>query len=89
MEKIIKYSGIFFITLCFVILNFSFTYSQDNKWEKWDYLVGYWVGDNNGEPGAGTGYFTFRKELDNKILTRRSHTEFPAKEQEPKLVHDD
>jgi hypothetical protein len=81
---------IFFILLFVTfILNPSVTLAQNIDWSQWDYLVGQWTGDNSGEPGVGTGFFIFQKDLNNEILTRKSHTEFAAKIQEPKAVHND
>ena len=53
------------------------------------FLAGEWVGENNGEPGKGTGEFSFHPELDGKAMVRRSFAEFPAQQGRPALRHDD
>ena len=60
-----------------------------NPWEKWNYLIGEWVGEHTGKPGSGDGKFSFQKDLDGKILVRKSRTVFPASTSSPELIHDD
>jgi hypothetical protein len=60
-----------------------------SPWEKWNYLIGEWVGEGNGKPGQGEGSFTFKTDLDGKILVRKNHTVFPATEKSKALTHDD
>jgi len=62
---------------------------QTPRWEKWNWLIGEWVGEGNGTPGKGGGYFNFSLDLDKKILVRKSHSEYPASENKPKVIHDD
>jgi hypothetical protein len=62
---------------------------QDAKWEKWNWLVGEWVGEGSGQPGQGGGTFSLASDLDGKILVRRNHSEYPATKDKPKIVHDD
>jgi hypothetical protein len=59
------------------------------SWEKWNHLIGEWVGEGNGQPGSGEGTFSFKTDLDGKILVRRNHTAFPATTNSPATVHDD
>ena len=60
-----------------------------NSWEKWNYLIGEWVGEHNGQPGQGEGKFSFQTDLDGKILVRKSHTVFPATTNSAEIIHDD
>jgi hypothetical protein len=53
------------------------------------FLEGAWAGEGSGQPGKGTGEFTFRSELHGKILVRRNVTTFPAQEGRPALRHED
>jgi len=65
-------------------------YGQQNpNWEKWSWLIGQWVGEGSGQPGVGGGTFNFNTDLDKKILVRKSHSEYPASGNKPKVVHDD
>lgn len=58
-------------------------------WSKFHHLIGHWVGDGKGQPGQGTGGFSFQTDLDGTILVRKSHTEFPATTARPAFAHDD
>jgi len=70
-----------FLTTCFG--------QQSQAWEKWNWLVGEWIGIGTGQPGQGGGYFSFKTDLDDNILVRKSHTEFPASGNRPAAVHND
>jgi hypothetical protein len=60
-----------------------------SPWEKWNYLIGEWVGEGNGKPGQGEGSFSFKTDLDGKILVRKNHTVFPATDKSKAQTHDD
>ncbi len=62
---------------------------QINIWNNWSKLTGEWVGEGSGQPGQGGGTFSFGFDLDKKILVRKSHSEYPASENKPKVIHDD
>ena len=62
---------------------------QTPPWEKWSWLLGEWKGEGSGQPGPGSGTFTFTPDLSNKILVRKSHSEYPATSNKPEVVHDD
>jgi hypothetical protein len=62
---------------------------QNSAWDKWNWLTGEWVGEGSGQPGKGGGTFSFRTDLDGKILVRESHSEYPATENKPEVIHDD
>ncbi|HSB10243.1 MAG TPA: hypothetical protein VLM38_12220 [Blastocatellia bacterium] len=53
------------------------------------FLLGKWVGEGTSEVGAGTGYFTFELSLNNKVLVRKNHAEYPATTDRPLVTHDD
>lgn len=54
-----------------------------------NFLVGTWVGEGSGEPGKGSGEFTFKNDLDNRILLRNNFAEYPATADRPTFRHDD
>jgi hypothetical protein len=54
-----------------------------------DFLLGQWEGVGGGAPGAGTGGFTFSRDLQGKVLVRRNHADYPATAQRPAAFHDD
>jgi hypothetical protein len=58
-------------------------------WEKWNHLIGEWVGEGGGQPGQSEGTFSFQTDLNGKILVRKNHTVFPATANSPSSVHDD
>ena len=65
-------------------------FAQPNiNWEKWNWLIGTWTGEGSGTPGQGGGTFTFKPDLDKAILVRNSHSEYPAAENKPAIIHDD
>lgn len=77
-------------TILFVFITLELTAQHPTStWDKWKFLTGKWVGEGNGQPGQGSGYFTFNAELDGNILVRKGHTEFPATNGRPAAVHDD
>lgn len=54
-----------------------------------DYLLGQWVGEGRGEPGEGSGGFSFEASLDGNLVTRRSHADYPAANGRPPVHHED
>ena len=71
----------------------AFAGAQQTKppdvWAPYKFLVGTWTAEGHGEPGKGKGGFSFRFELQGKILVRRNHLEFPATPQRPAFTHED
>jgi hypothetical protein len=74
-----------------LLVSTQFIYSQQtsNPWEKWNFLIGEWVGEGNGQPGKGEGKFSFQTDLDGKILVRKNRTVFPATDKTPETTHTD
>ena len=62
---------------------------QDTTWQKWNWLIGEWVGQGSGTPGKGGGWFSLQPDLDGKILVRRNHSEYPATKEKPETIHND
>jgi hypothetical protein len=62
---------------------------QTDIWKQWGALIGDWKGEGSGKPGQGGGTFSFKPDLDNKILVRKSHSEYPATGNNPEIIHDD
>ena len=65
------------------------TGQQNKTWEKWNWLIGEWIGEGSGEPGKGGGTFSFKTDLNDKILVRKSHSEYQASGNRPATIHDD
>jgi hypothetical protein len=62
---------------------------QSPAWNKFDWLMGEWTGEGAGKPGQGDGTFTFKLDLDKRILVRKSHSVYPKSENKPEIIHDD
>jgi len=59
------------------------------NWDSWRFLLGKWTGKASGQPGEGTGTFSFRFELQGKILVRRNRDDFPATKERAAFSHED
>ncbi len=90
MKKIIVLA-----TLCIIplILSTSLSAQQPGKnadWDSWRFLLGEWVGEGGGsQPGQGAGGCSFYLALQDCILVRKNHSEFPATKDRPAYSHDD
>lgn len=62
---------------------------QNTNLDNWNWLIGVWVGEGSGQPGKGGGSFSFSFDLDKNIIVRKSHSEYPATKNKPKIIHDD
>lgn len=75
------------------ILLFSgaLAFSQNDKpnWDAWKMVIGDWTGTGSGNPGDGSGGFSFKPDLQGSVLVRKSHSEYPASQGRPATVHDD
>ncbi|MGZ3884832.1 MAG: hypothetical protein ACXVPD_11775 [Bacteroidia bacterium] len=79
--------------LLFTIIGFTLSVmcfgQQNTAWDKWNWLLGEWKGEGSGQPGQGSGKFSFAFDLDKKVIVRKSHSEYPAAGTKPKTIHDD
>lgn len=65
-------------------------FAQDpQNWGRWRFLIGEWVGEGAGQPGKGTGTFSFQIELDSHILVRKNRADYPAVKDRPAYSHQD
>jgi hypothetical protein len=62
---------------------------DDDSWKPYEFLAGDWVGEGSGEPGKGSGEFSFAWDLQKKVLVRRNRAELPAAQGRPAAVHED
>jgi hypothetical protein len=67
----------------------SQAYGNEDAWAEYKFLLGEWVGEGSGEPGKGSGGFSFVSELQGKILVRRNRAEYPAAGGKPAFTHED
>lgn len=52
-------------------------------------LAGNWVGEGGGDPGKGTGAFTFAFRLGGRVLVREAWAAYPAQGGRPATRHED
>lgn len=80
----------YILPLVIILLSLSNNFAQQNNSnEKLNYLIGTWQGEGSGKPGEGGGEFSFNYNLDKNIIIRKSHSEYPAKDNKPNITHDD
>jgi hypothetical protein len=60
-----------------------------DRWSDWRPFLGTWQGDGSGEPGQGSGAFTFQPDLQGAVLTRHNYAQYPATKDKPAFRHDD
>lgn len=78
---------IYFTIVFFAILASGF--AQNQSWSKFQWIIGEWKGEGGGQPGNGGGTFSFKPDLNDKVLVRKSHSEYSTKDNFPVVVHDD
>lgn len=59
------------------------------NWDAWEFLLGEWIGEGGGKPGQGGGSLVFHLDLQQRILIRKNHVDFPATNDQPAVAHDD
>ena len=59
------------------------------SWDAYQFLMGEWIGEGSGDPGQGSGSYTFALDLQKTVLVRKNHTDFPATKDRPAFSHDD
>jgi hypothetical protein len=59
------------------------------NWDRWQFLIGDWVGEGGGEPGQGAGAFSFRLDLEGRVLVRKNRSDYPAAKDRPAYHHED
>lgn len=60
-----------------------------SSWQKWQPLIGIWKAEGKGSPGQGKGTFSFAYDLQNRVIVRKSHTDYPAAQGRSAFAHDD
>ncbi len=77
----------------FAILAVSCLFAQSEKtespWAQLSFLLGEWTGEGGGQPGQGTGTFSFLPDLNQKILVRKNRSDYPATKERPAFTHTD
>jgi len=85
-----KKTNLFALTFLFLFCLLRATAAQPSpQWDSWRPLLGAWEAEGKGTPGAGAGKFSFAFDLQEKVIVRKSHTDYPAAQGRPAFVHDD
>jgi len=78
------------LTLIALLAAFSALRAQPaDSWKKLDFLLGDWIGLAGGKdtaPGAGQGAFSFKPELQDKIIVRRNNARYDSGVQHDDLM---
>jgi hypothetical protein len=62
---------------------------SESPWAPLSFLIGEWTGEGGGQPGQGTGTFSFLPDLNQKILVRKNRSDYPATKERPAFTHTD
>jgi hypothetical protein len=62
---------LFFLIALFALETNSFA-QQNPAWANWSWLIGEWKGEGSGQPGQGGGTFSFKTDLDGKIIAPKT-----------------
>jgi hypothetical protein len=89
MMRISTFALLLSTTIFFYFPSMAQGQKDTKAWDKWKYLTGDWIGEGSSQPGEGTGYFSFKPDLDGKVMVRKNHSEYPATKDKPATVHDD
>lgn len=78
-------------TICIAIGSLILTAPPNEAadWNAWQFLVGDWTAEGGGQPGQGTGTFSFNFDLQGKILVRKNRAQYPATKDRPAYIHED
>lgn len=52
-------------------------------WTPFEFLTGDWIGEGSGDPGQGSGEFSFKVDLQGAVMIRKNIARYPAS------THDD
>ena len=78
------------VTLIALLTAFSALHAQPNDpWKKLDFLLGDWTGaagEKDTPLGAGQGAFSFKPELQQKIVVRRNNAQYDSGAQHDDLM---
>jgi hypothetical protein len=90
LKKTVIVMAVFCITLLAMTLSVSANGQETSAgWTSYQFLLGDWIGEGGGNPGQGSGTFSFYPDLQKKILVRKNHCDFPATKDKPAFSHDD
>ncbi len=76
------------IAICFLALAPAQAIDSSH-WDSYRFLIGEWIGEGGSQPGQGTGNFSFKPELQGKVLVRRNRADYPATKDRLAFSHED
>lgn len=86
MNKVLRVAGL----LLLGFQNCSLAANVPEPWKPFQFLIGDWVGSGSGKPGQGSGEFSVKLDLNNKVLIRRNRNQLaPPASQTAGAVHED
>jgi hypothetical protein len=62
---------------------------SDNSWAPLSFLLGEWIGEGTGQPGQGSGGFSFLPDLEKNVLVRKNRADYPATKERAAFSHTD
>jgi len=85
-----KTSWMSLFLLLLVVSAFSQSATK-NPWVDWDFLIGNWPSvQGGGVPGqANAGSFSVLPDMGGQVLVQKGHSEYPAANGRPAVIHDD
>jgi hypothetical protein len=63
--------------------------ADGDPWKPYEFLIGEWTGEGGGEPGKGSGEFSFAWDLQKRVLVRKNRADFPGAAGRPAVSHED
>jgi hypothetical protein len=81
--------GEFWFLACVVglLLSNGLAKAGDDPWADYRFLIGEWVAEE--KPGAGSGEFSLKPDLKDKVLVRKNRASVPAANGRPAANHED
>jgi hypothetical protein len=80
------------LLLCILLLAiplFAQPPKTENPWAPLAFLMGEWTGEGSGQPGQGSGGFSFLPDLEKNVLVRKNRADYPATKDRLAFSHTD
>jgi hypothetical protein len=58
-------------------------------WAAYQFLIGEWTGEGQGQPGSSSGRAVFKLDLDGRVIVRTNRATVAASQGRPAAVHED
>lgn len=82
--------GLLIPCLAIVVLSGAVRQADDaSHWDSWRFLLGEWTAEGGGQPGQGSGAFSFNFDLQGKVLVRKNRADYAATKDRPAFSHED